>query len=135
MRVLTRICSDRINQRGATWGLALGFALGLLKLTCQAFFGAGKIEDPGWLAAIGDFNFLYFSGVLFLAVVFVVIGIFAAKAAVEYDASEARGFAGALESLQQQPYGPWLLGIVAAGLVSYGVYALVRARYRVVRTR
>jgi hypothetical protein len=68
-------------------------------------------------------------------VVFVVIGIFAARAAVEYDASEARGFAGALDSLQQQPYGPWLLGIVAAGLVSYGVYALVRARYRVVRTR
>ena len=66
-------------------------------------------------------------------VVFVVIGVFAAKAAIEYDSSEARGFAGALESLQQQPYGPWLLGIVATGLVSYGVYALVRARYRVVR--
>ena len=74
-------------------------------------------------------------GVAARGVVFVLIGIFAAKAAVEYDASEARGFAGALESLQQQAYGPWLLGIVAAGLVSYGVYALVRARYRVVRTR
>ncbi|HSK18487.1 MAG TPA: DUF1206 domain-containing protein [Longimicrobiales bacterium] len=74
-------------------------------------------------------------GVAARGVVFVLIGVFTAKAAVEYDASEARGFAGALESLQQQPYGPWLLGIVAAGLVSYGVYALVRARYRVVGTR
>ena len=74
-------------------------------------------------------------GVAARGVVFVLIGIFAAQAAVEYDASEARGFAGALESLQQRPYGPWLLGIVAAGLVSYGVYALVRARYRVVGTR
>ena len=74
-------------------------------------------------------------GVAARGVVFVLIGVFTTKAAVEYDASEARGFAGALESLQQQPYGPWLLGIVAAGLVSYGVYALVRARYRVVGTQ
>jgi len=70
---LLGIFNDRINQKGATWGLALGFALGLLKLTAQAFFGAGKIENPAWLAAIGDFNFLYFSGVLFLIVVIVVI--------------------------------------------------------------
>jgi SSS family solute:Na+ symporter len=39
----------------------------MAKLTSQAFFGAGKIENPGWLAAIGDFNFLYATGVLFVA--------------------------------------------------------------------
>jgi SSS family solute:Na+ symporter len=57
---------SRINARGATWGLGLGFVLGFGKLVVQAFFGAGKIETPAVLAAIGDFNFLYFSGVLFL---------------------------------------------------------------------
>ena len=36
------------------------------KLVLQAFFGTGKIESPALLAAIGDFNFLYFSGLLFL---------------------------------------------------------------------
>jgi SSS family solute:Na+ symporter len=36
------------------------------KLVLQAFYGTGKIESPAILAAIGDFNFLYFSGVLFL---------------------------------------------------------------------
>ncbi len=58
--------SSRINARGATWGLGLGFVLGFGKLVIQALFGAGKIETPAPLAAIGDFNFLYFSGVLFL---------------------------------------------------------------------
>ena len=53
-------------MRGATWGLGLGFVLGFGKLVIQAFFGAGKIDTPAVLAAIGDFNFLYFSGVLFL---------------------------------------------------------------------
>ncbi|HEY0944627.1 MAG TPA: sodium:solute symporter [Opitutaceae bacterium] len=56
----------RINSAGATWGLAGGFVLGMLKLTIQAFFGTGKIENPAFLAAIGDFNFLYATGVLFV---------------------------------------------------------------------
>ncbi|MDX1460051.1 MAG: sodium:solute symporter [Xanthomonadales bacterium] len=72
---LLGIFNDRINQRGATWGLSLGFVLGFAKLSLQAFFGEGKIETPALLAAIGDFNFLYFSGVLMLIVVAVVIGM------------------------------------------------------------
>ncbi len=56
----------RINSRGAVWALVGGFILGMIKLTCQAFFGTGKIESPAVLAAIGDFNFLYATGVLFL---------------------------------------------------------------------
>jgi SSS family solute:Na+ symporter len=57
----------RINSAGATWGLAGGFVLGMLKLTIQAFCGRGKIENPEFLAAIGDFNFLYATGILFAA--------------------------------------------------------------------
>ena len=40
----------------------------------QAVFGSGKIENPAFLAAIADFNFLYFSGVLFLISIAVIIG-------------------------------------------------------------
>jgi len=64
---------DRINTRGAVWGLSLGFGLGIAKLVLQGLFGAGKIESPALLAAIGDFNFLYFSGVLFLICVSIII--------------------------------------------------------------
>ena len=65
----------RINSHGAMWGLSVGFILGMAKLTIQAFFGAGKIENPQFLAAIGDFNFLYASGVLFALSVLLVVGI------------------------------------------------------------
>jgi solute:Na+ symporter, SSS family len=59
----------RINSAGATWGLGGGFVLGMIKLTLQAFYGAGegKIHDPALLARIGDFNFLYATGALFVA--------------------------------------------------------------------
>ncbi len=55
----------RLNSAGATWALGGGFVLGMIKLTLQAFFGKGKIESPAFLAWIGDFNFLYATGVLF----------------------------------------------------------------------
>jgi SSS family solute:Na+ symporter len=63
---LLGLFNDRINSRGAVWGLSLGFILGMGKLVIQSLFGAGKIESPAILANIGDMNFLYFSGILFL---------------------------------------------------------------------
>lgn len=65
----------RVNGRGAVWGLGGGFILGMIKLTIQAFFGHGKLENPAWLADIGDFNFLYATGVLLLAsIVLMIVG-------------------------------------------------------------
>jgi solute:Na+ symporter, SSS family len=68
----------RINAQGALWGLVTGFVLGMIKLTIQANYGtldATKAAGPAWLAAIGDFNFLYASGVLFVISIGVVIGV------------------------------------------------------------
>ena len=50
--------------------------------------------------------------------------------ALEYDPKEPVGLDGALQRLSEQPYGPALLGTVAAGLVAFGVFSLARARYR-----
>ena len=41
-----------------------------------------------------------------------------------------RGWNGTLATLAAQPQGPWLLGLVAIGLVAYGLFMLVAARYR-----
>jgi hypothetical protein len=69
-------------------------------------------------------------GVAARGVVFGIIGTFLAQAAYHENPHEARGIGGALMAVQRQPYGPWLLVIVAFGLIAYGVYQLVRARYR-----
>ena len=62
--------------------------------------------------------------------VFCVIGIFLVQAALQADPQEARGLGGALETLARQPFGPYLLGAVAVGLVAYGAFMFVMARYR-----
>jgi len=63
-------------------------------------------------------------------VVFGIIGIFLIQAALRARPEEARGLSGALHALEQQPYGPYVLGAVALGLVAYGLYMFVEARYR-----
>jgi hypothetical protein len=62
--------------------------------------------------------------------VFQVIGLFLCLAAWRTDPSEAQGLGGALNVLAEQPFGPWLLGTVALGLVSYGLYCLINAVIR-----
>jgi hypothetical protein len=64
------------------------------------------------------------------AVVFVLIGAFLVKAAVEHDANEAIGIDGALQEIAQQDYGSALLLLTAVGLLVYGLYCMIEARYR-----
>jgi hypothetical protein len=66
-------------------------------------------------------------------IVFTIIGLFVAIAGVRADASEARGLEGALDTLAVQPFGQGLLGVVAAGLLCYGAYSVMEARYRRIR--
>ena len=80
---LLGIFNQRVNSRGAVWGMGLGFVLGMTKLGLQAVFGAGKIENPALLAAIADLNFLYFSGLLFLICLGVIIVFSRGEAAPE----------------------------------------------------
>jgi hypothetical protein len=64
------------------------------------------------------------------AIVFTLIGSFAIKAALDYNPKDAVGLDGALQKLAHQSYGPFLLGVTAAGLVAYAIYCFADARYR-----
>lgn len=70
------------------------------------------------------------AGLAARGVVFGIIGVFLTQAALNSNAGEARGLSGALRALEQQSYGQWILGVVALGLVAYGLYMFVLARYR-----
>jgi Domain of Unknown Function (DUF1206) len=65
-----------------------------------------------------------------LGVVFSIVGVFLIIAAVRNNAGAAKGLGGALRELAQQPYGHVVLGVVAIGLVAYGLFSLAQARYR-----
>ena len=77
-----------------------------------------------WAKRIGQF------GLSARGVTFGMIGGFFISAAINANPSEAKGLSGAFDTLAQQPYGPWLLGLVALGFVAYGVYCWSRAWYR-----
>ena len=116
----------RINSCGAVWGLGVGFILGLAKLTVQALFGSGKLESPAFLAAIGDFNFLYFTGVLFaVSIAVVVVGslLTAPPAAAQLDGLTYASVTGEAKREIRASMGPveYLLTAVVLGLV-LGMY-------------
>jgi hypothetical protein len=77
-----------------------------------------------WIEWIGSF------GHLARMVVFGLVGVFLIKAAIDFNPNKAVGLDGALAKLAHASYGPFLLGIVAAGLIAFGVYSLSDARYR-----
>ena len=77
-----------------------------------------------WIEWIGTF------GHLARMVVFCLVGAFLINAAIDYNPNKAVGLDGALAKIADASYGPFLLGIVAAGLIAFGVYSLTDARYR-----
>jgi hypothetical protein len=64
------------------------------------------------------------------ALVFGLIGYFLIRTALDYDPRKAVGVDGALAHLHSEPYGSWLVGAVALGLLVFAAYSLFEARYR-----
>jgi SSS family solute:Na+ symporter len=62
----------KTNATGAFVGLISGFVLGILKLLIEAIVSFNDIQY-GILKNIADFNFLYYSGILFLVSVIIMI--------------------------------------------------------------
>jgi hypothetical protein len=62
-------------------------------------------------------------------IIFTMTGFFVFQAALHVDPKKVQGVDGALQTLARQPYGPWLLAAVAAGLVAFGFYSIMCARW------
>jgi hypothetical protein len=61
--------------------------------------------------------------------VFGTVGVFLIVAAQDSDPRQAKGVDSALRALAHTPLGPWLLVVVALGLVTFGVYSWCDARW------
>jgi hypothetical protein len=126
--------AEILSWPAGTWLVALGGAciigVGLYngyRAVTRSFtdrWQGGGGEVGTWATRIGVV------GLLARLVVFALIGGFAIKAAVEYEPREAVGLDGALQKLTHQSYGPWLLGLTAAGLLAYAIFCFADARYR-----
>jgi hypothetical protein len=71
-------------------------------------------------------------GFLAIGVVWIIIGYLFLRAALFAAPSEAGGDSSAFYYLEHT-YGPFILGLVAAGLLCYGLFNFVRARYEYIK--
>jgi Domain of Unknown Function (DUF1206) len=51
------------------------------------------------------------------------------QAAVTFNAAKSTGLDGALRTLADRPYRPWLLGALALGLIAFGLFGFGAARW------
>ena len=75
-------------------------------------------------------NVLGVYGLMARGTLFALVGAYLINAAWRRDPRYSGGIAGALSGLKRQPSGEWLLGVVAAGLICYGLYQVAKERYR-----
>jgi hypothetical protein len=67
--------------------------------------------------------------------VFVVAGIFLIIAAADAQPQQAKGLDTALRALTRTPLGPWLLLVMAIGLIMFGAFSCCEARWRRVQVQ
>jgi hypothetical protein len=68
-------------------------------------------------------------GFVALGAVLALVAWFLLKAAVDFDAGNVVSLGGAMAQLARADYGRWLLAASAAGLLAYGTFGLLQARY------
>ena len=130
------------NQEWTAWLLSQPFGQWLVGLVGAAIIGAGIAHFvKAWRAEFEKYfemseqerrliTPLSRFGLFARGVAFLLIGGFFIVAAWQHDPDEARGLGGALAALQQQPYGWALLGLVALGLLAFGLYSVIESVYR-----
>lgn len=69
------------------------------------------------------------AGIAARGVTLAIIGLAFGRAAMTHDASEASGLGESLAFLLRGPFGTWALALIAAGLMCYGAYQFLHARY------
>jgi hypothetical protein len=85
--------------------------------------GRFRQEAGGWAVMIGRFG----NGAR--GIILMTMGAAFVGAAVERDPAKAGGIADALATLFAQPFGGMIVAAVALGLICFGVFQLLHARY------
>lgn len=63
-------------------------------------------------------------------VVFATAGGFAVAASVQHEPGKSKGMDNTLRTFAETPAGPWLLALIAVGLIAFGIFSWAGARWR-----
>ena len=108
-----------------TMGIGIGQFIEAYRATFAQDLKAAEMTQSERNVAIALGRF----GMAARGVTFLVIGWFLIQAGLNHAPSKATGFGGAFLFLLAQPYGRWLLGIVALGFIALGIHSFACARW------
>ena len=111
----------------AGYGIYQLYRAAATKLSKQLDLAAMSREAGRWVIGVSRF------GIAARGIVFIAVGWTVFYAARREDASRAGGIREALTVIRD--FGRWPFAAIALGLIAYGVYQLLNARYRRVRVR
>ncbi|MGH7650551.1 MAG: DUF1206 domain-containing protein [Gemmatimonadaceae bacterium] len=136
----TRSATDRVlAMPGGRW-IVIAVGLGVIAYAIYQIYRAAsrkflkrldlssaKSETKLWIERAGIF------GIAARAIVFGMIGVLFVRAGWTYDPAKAGGIGQSLNALAREPGGRILYGVIALGLIAFGIFELATARYRVMR--
>lgn len=107
----------------------LGYGVGMVGLAWTERFRK-HLDVKGTSGASGT-AYLWFGklGYTGKGVAMGVVGVLFGYAAWTHDPKKSGGLDVALAQVKEQPFGPWLLGAVAAGIGCYGLFCFATARH------
>lgn len=111
---------------GLLWiGVGLGQLYTAYKVDFMQDFQVGRMSAPEklWAKRLGQIGYAA------RGIVFAIIGVLILQSALTHNPSQAQGFDTALLKLAQAPNGTLLLSGVALGLIAFGIFSALSARW------
>lgn len=133
---------ERGEETASAWLLQQPFGPVLLGAAACGVLAAGAVQI--WYGASGGYrkrlslpsahrgwmDHVCRFGLMARGVVLLIIGGFLFYAALTVSPEQAASTAEALNYVHNLPFGRWLYALIALGLVAFGAYGLIEARYR-----
>ncbi len=113
-----------IGMAIVAWGVAHFVKAYKEKFMKHVKTGRMSGNEQTWMRRVGKL------GLSARGAVLITVGILVINAARQHDPNEVEGIDGALSELASQPYGIYILGVIALGLIAYGLYWGFNVRYR-----
>ena len=111
-------------------GLAIKAVFQLVKVYKGKFIGKFHLGSLSNVNTRKTVKWMGYAGMISRAIVVGIVSYFFFRAAGTANADDIKGTADAFSFLRQNSEGPWLVGMIAFGLICYGVYMLIKAKYR-----